>query len=212
MDKIKQARIVGIPRQGVLKPAHAATRLRDQHFQLGDRVITVAETGSVPLSAKGVVVGIQSQFVDVVFDVQFMGGTTLGGRSVVFPPLRTTSDRLLMSLSRTDAPTTAALLSRTGRSSTCRISSTQRVPARRRSRFLRATRPHRPGRTRTPSSAMVLSVVPRFFRRAACPLAASTRRRREASVAACECLLSAHGSLSFLTFFDPARAGTGMSK
>lgn len=85
MDKIKQARIVGIPRQGVLKPAHAATRLRDQHFQLGDRVITVAETGSVPLSAKGVVVGIQSQFVDVVFDVQFMGGTTLGGRSVIFP-------------------------------------------------------------------------------------------------------------------------------
>lgn len=80
MDKIKQARIVGIPRQGVLKPAHAATRLRDQQFQLGDRVITVAETGSVPLSAKGVVVGIQSQFVDVVFDVQFMGGTTLGGR------------------------------------------------------------------------------------------------------------------------------------
>lgn len=80
MDKIKQARIVGIPRQGVLKPAHAATRLRDQTFQLGDRVITVAETGSVPLSAKGVVVGIQSQFVDVVFDVQFMGGTTLGGR------------------------------------------------------------------------------------------------------------------------------------
>ncbi|GAA5976131.1 hypothetical protein JCM10908_005393 [Rhodotorula pacifica] len=80
MDKIKQARIVGIPRQGVLKPAHAASRLRDQQFQLGDRVITVAETGSVPLSAKGVVVGIQSQFVDVVFDVQFMGGTTLGGR------------------------------------------------------------------------------------------------------------------------------------
>jgi hypothetical protein len=33
--------------QGVLKPAHAATRLRDQHFELGDRVITVAETGSV---------------------------------------------------------------------------------------------------------------------------------------------------------------------
>mgnify|MGYP006876475224 CR=1 FL=1 len=98
MDKIKQARIVGIPRQGVLKPAHAATRLRDQHFELGDRVITVAETGSVPLSAKGVVVGVQSQFVDVVFDVQFMGGTTLGGRSVVFPSSRTTSDRLLISL------------------------------------------------------------------------------------------------------------------
>ncbi|GAA6034942.1 hypothetical protein JCM8097_009377 [Rhodosporidiobolus ruineniae] len=80
LDKIKQARIVGIPRQGVLKPAHAPSRLREQHFALGDRVITVAETGSVPLSAKGVVVGIQTNFIDVVFDVQFMGGTTLGDR------------------------------------------------------------------------------------------------------------------------------------
>ncbi|GAA5924119.1 hypothetical protein JCM10213_004497 [Rhodosporidiobolus nylandii] len=80
LDKIKQARIVGIPRTGVLKPAHAPARLREQTFSLGDRVITVAETGSVPLSAKGVVVGIQSNFIDVVFDVQFMGGTTLGDR------------------------------------------------------------------------------------------------------------------------------------
>ncbi|GAA6013539.1 hypothetical protein JCM8202_000722 [Rhodotorula sphaerocarpa] len=80
MDKIKQARIVGIPRQGVLKPAHAMSRLRDQTFALGDRVIIVAETGSVPLSAKGVVVGVQAQLIDVVFDVQFMGGTSLGNR------------------------------------------------------------------------------------------------------------------------------------
>ncbi|TNY22353.1 XRN 5'-3' exonuclease N-terminus-domain-containing protein [Rhodotorula diobovata] len=80
LDKIKQARIRGIPRQSILKPAHAPGRLRNQAFALGDRVVTVAETGSVPLSAKGVVVGIQSGFIDVVFDVQFMGGTTLGGR------------------------------------------------------------------------------------------------------------------------------------
>lgn len=82
LDKIKQARIRGIPRQSILKPAHAPGRLRNQAFALGDRVVTVAETGSVPLSAKGVVVGIQSGFIDVVFDVQFMGGTTLGGRCV----------------------------------------------------------------------------------------------------------------------------------
>ncbi|BGP46515.1 exonuclease II Exo2 [Rhodotorula kratochvilovae] len=80
LDKIKQARIRGIPRQSILKPAHAPGRLRDQQFTLGDRVITVADTGAVPLSAKGVVVGIQAGFIDVVFDVQFMGGTTLGGR------------------------------------------------------------------------------------------------------------------------------------
>ncbi|GAA6000306.1 hypothetical protein JCM10207_007950 [Rhodosporidiobolus poonsookiae] len=80
LDKIKQARIGGIPRQAVLKPAHARDRLREQSFSLGDRVITVAETGHVPLSAKGVVVGIQTNFIDVLFDVQFMGGTTLGDR------------------------------------------------------------------------------------------------------------------------------------
>ncbi|GAA5835075.1 hypothetical protein JCM9279_007191 [Rhodotorula babjevae] len=80
VDKIKKAQISGIPRKSILKPAHAAGRLRNQAFSLGDRVVAVAETGSVPLSAKGVVVGIQSAFIDVVFDVPFMGGTTLGGR------------------------------------------------------------------------------------------------------------------------------------
>ncbi|SCV74192.1 BQ2448_6624 [Microbotryum intermedium] len=77
---IKQAVIKGIPRHGLLKPAHALTRLRDQRFSLGDRVAVVSESGSVPLSAKGTVVGIQTGFVDVVFDVHFIGGTTLGGR------------------------------------------------------------------------------------------------------------------------------------
>ncbi|GAA5930973.1 hypothetical protein JCM1841_003667 [Sporobolomyces salmonicolor] len=77
---IKQALIKAIPRQALLKPAHAPSRLREQQFALGDRVVTVVETGSVPLSAKGVVVGIQSNLVDVVFDVQFMSGTTLGDR------------------------------------------------------------------------------------------------------------------------------------
>lgn len=80
MENLKQAMINKIPRQALLKPAHTPSRLRDQHFELGDRVITVAETGSVPLSAKGVVVGIQTGFIDVVFDIQFMAGTTLGDR------------------------------------------------------------------------------------------------------------------------------------
>lgn len=77
---LKQAVIRSIPRHALLKPAHASTRLRDQTFGLGDRVITVSEAGSVPLSAKGVVVGIQTGLIDVVFDIQFIGGTTLGDR------------------------------------------------------------------------------------------------------------------------------------
>lgn len=77
---LKQAMIRSIPRHALLKPAHTSTRLRDQVFGLGDRVITVSEVGSVPLSAKGIVVGIQTGLIDVVFDIQFIGGTTLGDR------------------------------------------------------------------------------------------------------------------------------------
>ena len=80
MTNVKLVIIKGMPRSAVLKPAHAGTRLREQSFALGDRAIIVADTGAVPLCAKGVVVGIQSGFVDVVFDVAFIGGTTLGGR------------------------------------------------------------------------------------------------------------------------------------
>lgn len=80
MANLKVVAIKNIPRQALLKPAHTLARLRDQKFTLGDRVITVADTGSVPLSAKGVVVGIQVGFIDVVFDVQFIGGSTLGDR------------------------------------------------------------------------------------------------------------------------------------
>jgi hypothetical protein len=77
---MKQAMIKGIPRQALMKPVHSLSRLRGQVFNLGDRVIMVSESGSVPLSAKGTVVGTQVGFVDVVFDVQFIGGTTLSDR------------------------------------------------------------------------------------------------------------------------------------
>lgn len=36
--------------------------------------------GGVPLAMKGVVVGIGSKDIDVVWDVPFMGGETLQGR------------------------------------------------------------------------------------------------------------------------------------
>lgn len=79
---LKQAVLKGIPRRLLLKPGHAAQKLQHQEFSVGDRVITVSETGSVPLAVKGVVVGIQAGFIDIVFDIPFMGGTTLGGRYV----------------------------------------------------------------------------------------------------------------------------------
>ena len=74
--------VKGIPRQAVLKPAHASFRLQGQAFTLGDRVIMVQDSavGGVPLSMKGVVIGLNSNSIDVVWDTPFIGGLTLGGR------------------------------------------------------------------------------------------------------------------------------------
>ncbi|KAJ7767274.1 exonuclease II [Mycena metata] len=77
---IKKAIVKGIPRQAVLKPAHAVYRLQTQHFSLGDRVTMVQDSGGVPLSVKGVVIGLNAKSMDVVWDVPFMSGVTLGDR------------------------------------------------------------------------------------------------------------------------------------
>ncbi|KAF8123400.1 exonuclease II [Boletus edulis] len=77
---IKKAIVKNIPRHAVLKPAHATYRLQNQHFALGDRVTMVQDSGGVPLSAKGVVVGLNSKSMDVVWDVAFMAGSTLDNR------------------------------------------------------------------------------------------------------------------------------------
>ncbi|KAJ3807699.1 exonuclease II [Lentinula aff. lateritia] len=77
---IKKAIVKGIPRQAVLKPAHAIYRLQGQRFALSDRVIMVQDSGGVPLGAKGVVVGLNTKTMDVVWDMPFMSGTTLGDR------------------------------------------------------------------------------------------------------------------------------------
>lgn len=74
----------GIPRQAVLKPSHAVYRLQNQHFALGDRVTMVQDSGGVPLSVKGVVIGLNAKSMDVVWDVAFMSGITLGDRLVSF--------------------------------------------------------------------------------------------------------------------------------
>ncbi|KAG6873483.1 hypothetical protein C0995_015186 [Termitomyces sp. Mi166 len=81
---IKKAIVKGIPRQAVLKPAHAVYRLQNQAFALGDRVTMVQDSGSVPLSVKGVVIGLNSKSMDVVWDVPFMSGVTLGDRCSMY--------------------------------------------------------------------------------------------------------------------------------
>ncbi|KIK81994.1 hypothetical protein PAXRUDRAFT_154773 [Paxillus rubicundulus Ve08.2h10] len=77
---IKKTMVKNIPRHAVLKPGHSSYRLLNQHFALGDRVTMVQDSGGVPLSSKGVVIGINSKTIDVVWDIPFMLGVTLGDR------------------------------------------------------------------------------------------------------------------------------------
>lgn len=79
---VKQAIIRNVPRRVILKPSHAEEKLGSQSFELGDRVTMVSDRGTVPMSAKGVVVGINDKLIDVVFDTPFIGGTTLMNRFV----------------------------------------------------------------------------------------------------------------------------------
>jgi Xrn1 SH3-like domain len=72
--------VKNVPPRAVVKPEHAVYRLMNQKFDLGDRVIMVQESGGVPLAAKGVVIGLNTKSVDVVWDVPFISGTTLNNR------------------------------------------------------------------------------------------------------------------------------------
>ena len=78
----------GVPRNGLLKPSDAQSRLGSQHFALGDRIIYVADSGKVPIASKGTVVGLtlttRETWLDIVFDVSFMSGTSLGDRCSPF--------------------------------------------------------------------------------------------------------------------------------
>ena len=47
----------------------------------------VQDSGGVPLSAKGVVIGLNAKSMDVVWDNPFMSGVTLGDRSVHYSTL-----------------------------------------------------------------------------------------------------------------------------
>lgn len=77
-----------IRRNALLKPSDAEHRLGSQHFALGDRVVYVQDSGRVPIGNIGTVVGIsrtaRTILLDIVFDLTFLSGTTLGDRCSPF--------------------------------------------------------------------------------------------------------------------------------
>ena len=81
-------KLKGVPRNALMKPSDAEHRLGNQRFALGDRVVYVQDSGRVPIATRGTVVGIsrtsRTTLLDVVFDVTFMSGTTLGERCSPF--------------------------------------------------------------------------------------------------------------------------------
>ncbi|GAO19521.1 hypothetical protein UVI_02040640 [Ustilaginoidea virens] len=81
-------RLKGVPRAAILKPSDADVVLGNQRFALGDRVTFAASAGKVPLATTGTVAGISrtatALLLDVVWDVSFMSGTTLGERAPMF--------------------------------------------------------------------------------------------------------------------------------
>jgi 5'-3' exoribonuclease 1 len=81
-------RLKSVPRQGLLKPADVEHRLGNQRFSLGDRVVYAQDSGKVPIATRGTVVGLtrtpRTVLLDVVFDVSFMSGTSLGDRCSPF--------------------------------------------------------------------------------------------------------------------------------
>ncbi|KAJ3296851.1 hypothetical protein HK104_001092 [Borealophlyctis nickersoniae] len=79
-QKPKMVLMKNAPRQAVLKPSHAKHRLSHQTFDLGDRVIYVLDEGIVPSGLSGTVVGMDGDFLDVVFDETFMGANNLDNR------------------------------------------------------------------------------------------------------------------------------------
>lgn len=76
--------VQNLPKDAVLEPAHAHMLLRQQTFQVGDRVVCAVDYGAVPLHNYGTVAGIITGRVYtslcVIWDKEFDAATTLRGK------------------------------------------------------------------------------------------------------------------------------------
>lgn len=97
-------RVKNVPRKALLKPEDAEHRLHDQRFDLGDRVVYVQSSGKVPIATRGTVIGLtktaRHTLLDVVFDVTFMSGSTLGDRCSAFRGMTVPASSVLNLTSR----------------------------------------------------------------------------------------------------------------
>ena len=112
--QVQPKKVRGVPRSALLRPSDVEQRLGNQRFALGDRVVYAQDSGKVPIATRGTVVGItrtsRTYLIDVVFDVSFMSGTTLGdrcspfrGQTVLASSILNLSNRQLLATSRATA-------------------------------------------------------------------------------------------------------------
>lgn len=81
--KQKAVNVTNVPRTALLKPEHAKYRLGNQSFALGERIVHVADTGSVPLGVTGTIIGIEEKYLEILFDQPFLAGSKLNGRLLI---------------------------------------------------------------------------------------------------------------------------------
>eukprot|EP01102_Stenamoeba_stenopodia_P006731 TRINITY_DN1874_c0_g1_i1.p1 TRINITY_DN1874_c0_g1~~TRINITY_DN1874_c0_g1_i1.p1 ORF type:complete len:1506 (-),score=344.16 TRINITY_DN1874_c0_g1_i1:134-4651(-) len=74
--------------------------LRKQEFELGDRVMSLRNTGTPPFGLRGTVVEVVGSQITVVFDHEFFGGTSLGNRCSNLKGLGNLKETDLLNLSR----------------------------------------------------------------------------------------------------------------
>lgn len=91
--------INNVPRTALLKPEDAEMLTARQRFYIGDRVVYVLDSGKVPIAMRGTVIGMtrttRATLLDVLFDNNFMGGTTLNDRCSPFRGATVASDAVL---------------------------------------------------------------------------------------------------------------------
>lgn len=97
--KPEAKKISNVPRNAILNPADADQRINHQKFALGDRIVYVLNKGKVPIGQRGTVIGItrtyRTDFLDVVFDVPIMSGSSLGERCSPFRGATVPADSVL---------------------------------------------------------------------------------------------------------------------
>lgn len=103
-----QVQVTNVPRTVVLKPSHCMQRLTHQKFELGDQVICAFDQGSVPLGAKGHVIAVDRNYLEVVFEKVFMGGTDLNGRCSAYRGALV-DNTMMLNLTHPQPPTTSVV-------------------------------------------------------------------------------------------------------